>query len=77
MVSVVDNVLCRLGWMLEATVVPDMEVGGREAMDMSESTLPMACKSGLSDKRPAPAAAIICGLSGLDDELARLPFREC
>jgi hypothetical protein len=27
--------------------------------------------------RSPPAAAIICGLSGLVDELAKLPFLEC
>lgn len=30
-----------------------------------------------SDIKPTPAAAMICGLRGLDVELARLPFLEC
>lgn len=35
------------------------------------------CKSARSGEMPAPAAAIIWGLRGLEWLLARLPFLEC
>ncbi len=68
--------------------MPDKEVGGLDVVDIveaieavvddnSESNRWMGGISGRSGRRPAPAAAIICGLKGLDDELARLPFLEC
>jgi len=70
-----DNVLS--GACIEAIAVePDKAVGGREPVDSSTSCRAIVGISDRSDKRPAPAAAIIWGLSGLDEEL-RLPFREC
>jgi hypothetical protein len=46
------------------TVMPDREgANGESPIDASV--------------RPAPTAAIICGLSGLLEELAKLPFLEC
>lgn len=56
------------------TVVPDRAVGGREVRETSESIRPMEYMSGRSCTMPAPAAAIICGLRGLEEEL---PFLEC
>jgi hypothetical protein len=58
-------------------VDPAMAVGGLEPAGDSDSNLAVAaeCMSYLS--KPTPAAAIICGLRGLDDELAMLPFLEC
>lgn len=58
-------------------VVPDNEVGGRDPIVASESIRPKDDISGRSCVRPAPAAAMICGLSGLEVALARLPFLEC
>lgn len=64
--------------LVVVTVVPDRAVGGREvsleASDTSESSRPMAYISDRSCVKLAPAAAIICGLRGLEDEL---PFLEC
>ena len=69
--------------LVVVTVVPDSAVGGREASlaasleearDASESSRPAAYISGRSCIKLAPAAAIICGLRGLEDEL---PFLEC
>jgi hypothetical protein len=60
----------------DARVVPDRAVGGRDAVEASLSRRGKECSSALSGLRPAPAAAIICGLRGLDAELARLPFLE-
>lgn len=63
--------------------MPDKAVVGREAMvgieavDISESKRWIVNRSDRSGRSPAPAAAIICGLRGLEDELARLPFLEC
>lgn len=36
-----------------------------------------APEASLMPDASVPAAMIICGLSGLDDALAKLPFREC
>lgn len=61
-------------------MLPESAVGGREDIVKSESMRTVACISVVvvrSGSKPTPAAAMICGLSGLDDELARLPFREC
>lgn len=49
-------------------VAVDAEKAGFSAMLKSPSKLP--------PKSP-PAAAIICGLNGLEDVLATLPFLEC
>lgn len=77
---------------IEVAVFPDMAVGGREtaaelsggemaaaAGERSPSTREKAedCISERSATRAAPAAAIICGLRGLEEVLATLPFREC
>lgn len=70
-------------WMDALIVVPDRAVGGRgaveaiEFVDSSVSNRFIVGRSGRSGRSPAPAAAIICGLRGLEDELARLPFLEC
>lgn len=70
--SEIDNVFSS-GCIEDSAVDPDKAVGGRELADIS-----LSCRAtiGISDKKPAPAAAIICGLRGLEEEL-RLPFREC
>lgn len=51
-----------------------MEVGGREPTTVSP---PYGCILTLSGVSPAPAAAIVCGLNGLEEALATLPSREC
>lgn len=52
--------------------------GALEGVDeLSASMRATAWMSGRSLARPTPAAAIIWGLKGLEEELARLPFREC
>lgn len=61
------------------TVDTESADGALEAMaarETSDSSLCNTRVSGRSGRNPAPAAAIICGLSGLDVELA-LPFLEC
>lgn len=61
---------------IEAMVVPDKAVGGRDTKAGSASMREMGKMSALSGGMPAAAAAIICGLRGLEAELARLPFLE-
>jgi len=46
-------------------VIPDRE-GANVVSDIMDASV-----------RPAPAAAIICGLNGLFEELAKLPSLEC
>jgi hypothetical protein len=60
----------------DASVDPERAVAGRGPSETSLSRRGKDCISALSGVRPAPAAAIICGLRGLDAELARLPFLE-
>lgn len=57
----------------------DAAVGGLEpnGESISDVETAYACMSGRSKAKNAPAAAIIWGLSGLDTELAWLPFLEC
>ena len=54
----------------------DSDVPGLDTVG-SSSILKTVNGSGRSVAIAAPAAAIICGLKGLEDELARLPFLEC
>jgi hypothetical protein len=62
----------------EVTIVPESDVGGLDDdPTVSPSNRGKPRNSGLSGATPAPAAAIICGLRGDDEELARLPFLEC
>jgi len=64
-------------WGIEVRVGAfEREVPGLES-GTSSSIRNMPWNSWRSDNMAAPAAAIICGLRGLDDELARLPFLEC
>lgn len=62
--------------VFDERVVPDRAVAGRGPNEASLSRRGKECISALSGVSPAPAAAIICGLRGLDDALARLPFLE-
>lgn len=57
-----------------ATVLPERAVGGRDGKVASPSR--RAATDGMSG-RSRPAAAIICGLRGLEVVLAKLPFLEC
>ncbi len=63
----------------DVAAVPDRAVLGRDEAAGSPSKRAKLCISVLSGAASPtpPAAAIICGLRGLDVELARLPFREC
>jgi hypothetical protein len=74
-----STLFCVKLWLLFSVAVEGRS-GAKVTFELKDEPLmdpkdesPILDASGLS----APTAAIICGLSGLVEELAKLPFLEC